>query len=428
MKTAPSSAYLPAALLASTLALPTSGLSFAEVARGALTLTTTGSVAYDTNLSGNTNKIEDTIFTLAPTLDYSREVGLGTIAASLGSSIHRYADFSDLDSEDLFANLAVSLPTPDGARQKGGFNAAYADRTDVDETVGSRVRAKTWSASFSGTYRAGPRTDLRTSLSYNDTTRDTFADTTRWAAGLGFDYSDFLGGFGLEGDYRYADTQSTSFTSGVDTSLDQNSHHVSTGLFYKFVSGLRASVDAGYRWIDRGANEVPNGKSGDSMTFSLRLDGPFLPASRFPKLRSSFAIGLEKGETLGLNDTGSTTVVGNLSLAWQARERTAVTFTAARNQGLSSANLSSVDNSVQLGVTQAIGLKTSLSGTVSQHWSSYPGTGRSDERTRASLNLGYALNQYWQFGSSYAYTLSRSSNDFLDYDRHMVSAFASFKF
>lgn len=429
MKTAPSSAYLPAALLASTLVLPATGLAFAEVARGSLTLTTTGSVAYDTNLSGNTTKLEDTIFTLAPTLGYTRAAGLGSIEAALGTAIHRYADLSDLDSEDYFASLAVDLPTPEGARQAGNFNAGYSDRTDIDEDVGTRIRAKSWTAAFAGTYRAGPRTDLRARFSYGDTTRDTRADTTRWSAAVGFDYSDFLGGFGLQGDYRYSATDSSSYTAGGTTALDQTSHHASTGLFYKFVNGLRASVDAGYRWIDRGANEQAlHPESGDGATFGVRLDGPFLPASRFPKLRSSFGLGLEKGETLGLNDGGSTTLVGNLSLSWQARERTALTFGATRSQGLTSDNLSRVANTVQLGATQRIGQKTSLTGSLSQQWGSFPGTDRSDRRTRASANLSYALNQTWQAGASYAYTLSRSSNDFLDFDRHLVSASVSCRF
>ncbi len=426
MKTAPSSALLPAALLVASVALPATALAFAEIERGSLTITTIGRVAYNTNLMGNATDLDDTVFTLAPTLNYNRAAGLGTIDASFGIAANRYVDYTNLDNEDVSASLQIGLPTPEGARQQGGFNARYTDTTEVDETVATRVRAKTWSTGFSGTYRAGTRTDLRANLSYTDTARDVFSDRTSLSAGLGFDYSDFLGGFGLEGDYRYTDTQSSRLDNTADTSIDQTSHNVSTGLFYKFVSGLRASADVGYRWIDRGRNETADARTSDnSMTFALKLDGPFLPASRFPKLTSSFSLGLQKGQTLGLNDRGSTTLVGSLGLAWQARERTALTFNASRSQGLSSANLSTIDNVVSLGVTQRIGERTNLSGSIAQDWSSYSATGRSDRHTRGALNLGYSLNRNWQAGAGYALTLSRSNNDFIDYDRHIVNAFVS---
>jgi hypothetical protein len=423
MKTTPSLALL-AALFVSAFALTTATFAFTEVARGSLTLTTTGRVAYDSNLVGHASGQGDTVFTLAPTLNYNRAVGLGTISASAGVAINRYADLTAFDSEDLSASLRISLPTPDGARQQGGFSAGYTDKSDIDDTVGDRIRAKTWNAGFAGTYRAGPRVDLRGNFNYTDTTRDTYTDRTQWSAGLGFDYTDFLGGFGLEGDYRYSDTQSSSFLS--IGAIDQTSHGVSSGLFYRFVNGLRASANAGYRWIKRGASETAAGKtSNNSMTFGLHLNGPFLPPSRFPKLTSSFSIGIEKGQTLGLNDNGSSTVVGGLGLSWQARERTALTVNLSRTQGLSTANESSVDNTVSLGLSQRIGDRTSLSASLGQDWSSYPVSHRSSRHTRGALNLGYSLNRHWQTGAAYALTFARGSGTARDYDRHLVSAFVS---
>ena len=427
MKTQPSSVLTAAALLTATLALAANASAFTEVARGALTLTTTGRVAYDSNVVGNATEQEDLVFTVAPTLNYSRAAGLGTIEASLGVSINRYADLTAFDSEDILAAVHVGLPTPEGARQQGSFDAGYSDRSDIDETVGARIRAKTWSTSFTGSYRAGPRTDLRLGASFSDTTRDIFSDQTQWTAGVGLDYNDFLGGFGLSGDYRYTDTESSSFlTVGA---LDQSSHHLAGGVFYKFISGLRASLDAGYRWTDRAASETASGETSDnSFTFGLRLDGPFLPPSRIPKHKSTISLGLEQGQTLGLNDTGSTTLVGGLSLAWQARERTALSFNASRKQGLSSTNLSTVTNMLQLGVEQAVGARGSLSASLGQEWSSFPGTGRDDRRTRGSAGFNYSFNRNWQAGTSYTATLSRSSHALHDYDRHLVSGFLSCTF
>ncbi len=430
MKTAPSSALVPAALVAAAcVLLPASAFAFAEVARGALTLTTTGRVAHDTNLSGNATELGDTVFTLAPTFNYSRAAGLGTIEASLGAALNRYADLGAFDSEDYFASLRVALPTPDGARQQGAFTFAYSDRTDIDEDVGARIRAKGWNTGFTGSFRAGPRTLVRANVSYSDTDRDLLADRTQWNAGVGFDYSDFLGGFGLAGDYRYSATDSSALPGAAGTALDQQSHRVSSGLFYRFASGLRASADVGYRWIDRLASETASGEtSSNSPTFGLRLDGPFLPPSRFPKLTSSFSIGIDKGETLGLNDSGSTTVTGDLSLAWQARERTALTVGASRRQQVGSTNLASVNNSVRFGLRQQIGQRTHVNATIGQDWITYPGTGRDDRRTRASLDLACALNRSWQVGAGYALTLSRSSSSLFDYDRHLVHGFVAYTF
>ena len=413
MKHTPSPVLLAASLLVSASALPSTALAFAEVARGALTLTTTGSVAYDSNIVGNATGKGDTVFTLAPTLNYNRSAGLGTIDASAGVGINRYVELTTFDSEDINSSLRISLPTPEGAHQQGSFLAGYTDLSSIDETIGERIRSKTWQAGFSGTYRAGTRTDLRTNFNYADTIREApnsaptvpapltgvAHDSTVWGGGLGFDYTGFLGGFGLEGDYRYTDTQSTAASAG-GSAINQGSNSVSSGLFYRFTSGLRASADAGYRWIDRSASETASGKTNSNgMTFGLKLEGPFLPASRFPKLKSSFSIGIEKGQSLGINDNGSTTVIGNLSLSWQARERTAFTFSASRTQGLSSTNQSSIVEAVQLGATQRIGERTTVSATLGQDWSSYVGTNRSDSHTRGGLNLSYVLNKNWRGGA-----------------------------
>ena len=423
MKTTPSPVLL-AALSVSAFALTTTTFAFTEIARGSLTLTTTGRVAYDSNLTGNASGQGDTVFTLAPTLNYNRAAGLGTIAASFGVAVNRYADLSAFNSEDILSSLRISLPTPEGARQQGSFSAGYTDLSSIDETVGARIRAKTWRAGFAGTYRAGPRVDLRASLNYADTTRDIYADRTQWNGGLGFDYTDFLGGFGLEGDYRYASTESSSYLA--IRAIDQSSHSLGTGLFYRFVNGLRASANVGYRWIDRAALETAAGKTRNkSMTFGIHLNGPFLPPSRFPKLTSSFSIGVEKGETLGLDDNGSATVVGSLGLAWQARERTALTVNLSRAQGLSTANESSIDNTVSLGLTQRIGDRTNLSASIGQDWSSYPVSGRNSSHTRGALNLGYSLNRNWQTGASYSLTFARGTGSARDYDRHLVAAFVS---
>ncbi|HLP08146.1 MAG TPA: outer membrane beta-barrel protein [Opitutaceae bacterium] len=426
MNTAPKTALLPAALLA-TLVLPATAHALAEFARGSLTLTTIGRISYDTNLLGNSSELDDTIYTLAPTFAYRRAAGLGTIDASAGVSINRYADFTNLDNEGYHASLRVDLPTPEGARQEGVFSANYSDTTDVDETVGARVRATTWGGRFSGTYRAGPRVDLRTNLAYTETSRDVFTDRTQWNAGAGFDYNDFLGGFGLGADYRYTDTVSNS--NGAAGSIDQQSHSLSSGLFYKFISGLRASADVGYRWLKRGQDEtLDRNKDDSSMTFGLRLTGPFLPPTRFPKLESSFSIGYEQGEAVGLNDHGRATLVGNLSLSWHARERTVVSVNASRQQGLSADNLSTVSSSLRLGVTQRIGQRTRASLSLAEEWADFPSTSRNDERTRAGLNLSYSINRTWAAGADYTYTNSRSNNNLLDYDRHVIAGFVSCTF
>lgn len=419
MKTVPSSALLPAALLAA-LALPSTASAFAELARGALTLTTTGRLSYDTNILGNATELDDTLFTLNPSLLYRRAAGLGSLEASGGVAINRYFDYTGLDGEDYFASLRIDLPTPEGANQDGSFSAGYSDSTDIDNTVGARIRARTWNTRFAGTYRVGPRLDLRGSVDYADTTRDLYADRTQWSAGAGFDYHEFLGGFGLKGDYRYADTDSSSH--GSAGALDQQSHSVSSGLFYTFASGLRASADAGYRWTERDRSETLEGdRSEDGMTFGLSLKGPFLPPSRFPKLESSFSIGYQKADALGLGDHGHDTVVGSLALAWQARERTSLKIGADRRQGLSADNYSTVSTSVHAGVTQQIGHHLQATADLAHEWVDFPSTDRNDRRLLAGLHLVYVVNRTWSAGANYNFTHSRSTNDSLDYERDLVS-------
>jgi hypothetical protein len=418
------------------LLITTTGHAFTELARGALTLTTTGQISYDSNILSRNQDVGDTIYTLTPILKYKRAAGLGSIDADLGTSVYRYDTESNFNGEDLFANVRIGLPTPQGARDSGSVGAGYSNRASIDQELSARVRTKEWHADAKESFRIGSRTLIRGDASFSNSTRSSYSDMTQWSVGTGLDYGEFLGGFGVKADYKLTSTDSTDIrgddplhTVSPNTGLDQMSNSISSGIFYKFSSALRASADIGYRWINRSAAETASGKRKDgSMTYSLRIDGPFLPPKQFPKLKSSLSLGFEKGEALGLNDKGSTTLTGNLSLSWQARERTSLQVGANRKQSIGIDNYSSVNSGLDIGAVQQIGEQVSVSAKISQEWIDYVGKNRSDNRTSFNTRVSYFFNKRLEAGVSYLYTISNSNEVLHDYHRRLYTLSATYTF
>lgn len=212
--------------------------------------------------------------------------------------------------------------------------------------------------------------------------------------------------------------------------LDQTTYTLTAGLNRTFAhDALRVGVNYGYRILERSAAETAEGQTrqGGSV-LSASIDGPFLPKKYFPKVESRFGVTYQEAATPGINDTGSKEVTGFLSLGWQARERTRVSFSANRSQRLSADDLSVVSNNVRLALDQT--LRANLIGSLSAgyDWSSFSTVSREDRTASFGAGLRYQFARAWDANLTYAFSSTASDVRESDYDRHLVSLSATFRF
>ncbi len=413
--------------------------AFAEVARGGLTLDTQVSMNYDSNFLGATKVGDDDYYlSLNPQLNYRRRAGIVPTDIFAGVDILRYDTYDSFDSENFSAGLTTKFPTPEGARLTGSLALSYRESTDVDLFVSDRVASKATTVSISAAYQLGLKTSLTESLSYTDTKRSIYSDQEIISNNLGFLYSNFLGqtSFGL----NYQFTDNTSSGSSVQAQgLDQRSHAFSSTLSRPLWGPLSGGITYGYQMLDRSTAETTiNQAEQNGGYFSLSLNGPFLPPSKFPKLKTRASLSYQESTTPGINDTGGKTLTGGIGMSWDARERTSLSIDLDRSLQLSAANFTVENTSASFGITERIGDFTSLSGSISQTWNTFRGVNREDKIFRAIFGARRSLSKAWGLGFNYTYEDNKTDADASaqltqrinrgDYTRHLVSLSANYSF
>ncbi len=381
----------------------TTSYGFAEIARGSLLLETTASATYDSYFLGTAENDPDTIYTLHPSLRYSRNAGRGTINASAGMAFNRHQKNTDVDSDDIRTSLSISLPTVQGARLDGSFNASYNEATVVDIAVNDRIATETFSAGLGLNYRTGDRTRLTESFAYNNSTRDNYSDQETFTNRLAFIYEGFLRNTSL----NLAHSMTLTNTSGdnfTGVGLDQQSHYFSLGLTRPVYANIIGSLSYGYSILERSSAEAgPFDNKTTSSYINASIEGPFLPRRYFPKLDSSASLSYSQSAFAGLNDNASKFLSGNISISWQARERTSFNVKATRGLQLSAADTATENTRASAGFDQSIGRSTNLSGGVGYSWVSHRGSVRKDTILDAGLSLSRNFNKYLRASLGYTY-------------------------
>jgi hypothetical protein len=420
---------LRAALPLLLASVPATSFSFVEIARGALLLQTTGSVTYDSYFIGTVDNDPDTIYSLYPSLRYTRNAGRGTISASAGVAFNRYETNTDLDSDDIRANFSIDLPTVEGARLDGNFTVDYSEATTVDLFVNDRVASETLSTNLAFKYRAGPRVTIAESFAYSESSREIYSDQEMISNQLSLSYKGFLRGTSLILSHGVTFTESSGDNfRGVG--LDQEAHNISLGLSRPLYGEVNGTLSYGYSLLRRSSGETVNGETDNSSAYvSASIDGPFLPRNRFPKLTSSASLSYSQSATAGINDGGGKFLAGNLNLAWSARPRTKLHVRASRSLDLSVSDLSVENTRVGGGFDQQIGRSTGLNGSVGYTWSDYRGVSRSDSTLDANLGISRSFNKYLSAGASYGYQNNQNTSSGFqpgrfaprDYERHTAT-------
>jgi Uncharacterized protein conserved in bacteria len=409
-------------------ALTSSLLGFAEFARGEVLLSTTGRATYDSRVFGGLNPADDYIFTLEPRLIYRREAGLLKLDSHAGLRVNRYEEFQELDSEDFFTSVRLSLPPGTGTVASGSFETSYDERTDVNYDVNARMREKTFHSRLNTLFPTGLKTSVSVGGSYRKEDRAHFNDREIWEGTAAFRYTDFLGGSTFEARYRRLDVESTGLNF-LGVPLDQKSDIYSVSLSRPIYHDVRGSISYGYRVLHRSRAEVAgmSNRAAGSI-IAVNIEGPFLPATRFPKLESSLSFGYQEAETPGIADTGGSRFFGAARLGWHARERTQVYIQARRALELSIEDLTIETTSGEIGVSQSVGNFTHLSASIGYEERDYRTLTRQDEAFTAHVGANYRITQAWSAAANYRLRATDSSSTSADYDRHVVWISATYTF
>jgi hypothetical protein len=411
-------------------ALPSTSYGFAEIARGALLLETTASATYDSYFLGTADNAPDTIYTLHPSLRYTRNAGRGTIAASAGMAFNRYETNTDLDSDDIRANLSIKLPTVEGARLDGNFTASYTEATVVDIVVNDRVATESFNLGLSLNYRTGDRTSLKEAFNYSNSVRDAYSDQETLSNDLTFTYEGFLRGTSLSLSHSMELT-TTSGDNYTGVGLDQQSHGLNLGLSRPIYDSIIGSLNYGYSILTRSDAEVAPGTDNKTTSsyISASVSGPFLPRRYFPKLTSSASLSYSQPAFAGVNDSSGKFLSGDLSVSWAARERTSFTIAATRSMQLSVVDTATENTRLGIGFNQTIGRSTSLAGNLGYNWITHRGSDRNDSIFDAGLTLSHTFNKYLRASTGYTFARNDSSSTGFqpgrfaprDYERHTAT-------
>ncbi len=418
-------------LLSSVLAsLASSPVSAAiPVGRGEISASATAAVVHDSNLFGTADATADTSANLTPRLSYSKKSGLIEASANLGISFIRYFEHDELDAENLDTDATLEISPAARRNYSGLVSAAYRESSDVNLDVNARIDTRAVVLDAKTSLITGPRSQFAFNGNYADTQRSLASDQQILTTELIYAYSDFFYGNALRLAANY-DTLSTSGENARGVALDQKSYSATAGLNRTLArDAVRFGFNYGYRVVTRSAEETAMGTTRQSgSVLSALLEGPFLPRKYFPKVQSSLTLSYQDAATPGINDTGSKEIAGALRLAWDARERTRVRFSAQRTQRLAVNDLTVVSTSVQLGLDQTLRLNLTGTLTASYDWSSYDALARDDRTASFSGSLRYTVGRAWDARLSYFFQSVSSSQPTSTFDRHVATLSVSYQF
>lgn len=399
-----------------------------QVGSGAVQVETSLTGVYDSNLSGAADGASDYYLNFHPVLHYRRPGGRFATDAHAGVRIKRYHDRTESDSEDADIrfdwNMARAGEDTTGAKLSFG----YQENTDAAPDVNRLVRTKNFFATTSGEVLLARRSLLSAALAYRDSRHSIGSDQKLSSQRIGYDYVGFTDGTTLGVDFFHQAGESKSSLTG-DPVLDQTSETISAKASRPIYAGLKGAITYGYRWLDRGEREALLGLMDESGGFyGASLEGSFLPQRYFPKTTGTFRIAYEQAATPGLNDFSRERLVGEINVAWAARETTSVRFFARRSQDLSIDDNTVVNESTGLTLSQQLGNFVRSEFALLYTNADFANLGRTDQRYEARAGASYRINRTWSSGMNYSFLHSTSNFSVANYDRHLVSGNVSYAF
>ncbi len=401
--------------------------AFYEFGRGELLLSTTASATYDSRVNGGLNSEDDLIFSIYPEFRYLRDAAQIKLEGSAGVRVNRYLDYGEYDSEDIRTNLVVRFPPDIGPRVSGVARLAYNESVDINYDVNERISTDTFLAHGEATIVTGLKTSVDLSAIFTDTDRDIYGTMEHLNLNAGFNYRNFLGG--SVASLRYRRLEASTQRTFSATEIDQNSDTFTVAFSRPVFGDVRGSISYGYRILRRDAAETTVRETEDNGSiFTVGLEGPFLPRSKFPKLTSGLYFSYQRAETPGVNDVGGNRIAGRLNIRWQARETTQIGINAERNQVLSVNNLTTESTRIYLNLDQDIGHFVKGFARLGYEERDYRGLTRNDDVYIASIGASYRATRAWTMSGNYRFRDSHSTLSLADYARHLVTISANYTF
>lgn len=357
-----------------------------ELDRAVITLNTQASVAYDSNILGRLDDESDTMLTFAPTLEYRREGGRGSMVFTLGSRFVHYLDNDDRNHEDFSFGGLITVPVSPDSPFSGSFNASFSDATRVDETVGNLVKSDSLRFGGSAAYAFSERLSGTGSLAWGSTDNENFGDHESFNLSVGISLQQFLfRRLPLSVSYGYSTHESTNDT-GTARELDTVSHSLNFGTSGQISPKVSGSVSVGVRDTDDSGTQFANGRS------------------------------------------GGTGVVASTSLNWTADELNAVSLSLTKSLGVAADNQSIDTTRVGLSWNRRLSEQLTANAGIAHSWNSYRATTRDDEYLTLNAGLNYQIRRHWSAGLSYSYSDNSSNIRAIQFQRHVLGASLSARF
>ena len=400
---------------------------FAEIERGELLLATTAAGTFDSDIQGGPNGREDYIYSLYPDLLFKRDAALVKLDTGVGVTFNRFQTYSQFDSNDADAHFDLGLSPDAGLPGSGTFQIGYAEKNDIDYDLSQRVRSKSLASQLDTLFPLSLKTSISVQGSFNRVDRGSFGTQQTEGGGAAFNYENFLYGTNLSLAYRRLGASASSVEGSP--AIDQNSNSYLAILSHPILGDLKASATYGYRFLDRSASETLTGETRvDGPFYSVGLEGPFLPQSVFPKLKSSLSVSYEEAATPGINDLGGNRVVANASLSWDATDTTRFKVRVARLQELASINTTVVTSEALAEMSQDIGhfVHAAIGGGAERL--EYQGIGRRDNVGTAFARADYNATKSFLVGIDYSLHSTSSTEALAGFSRDLVKLYATYTF
>ncbi|HYD84015.1 MAG TPA: outer membrane beta-barrel protein [Opitutus sp.] len=332
----------------------------------------TYSIGLDTNVFTRSADQESFTQNFSFSADYSRQAGLISVTANIGTSTGRFESIRNQDFAD--PSLSVAFRKRYG-RTTGSLRLQTRRESQPDPDAGQRTEAWNHNMALDVRYPVNDRyffTNGFSALTKLYTNKSSFSDLTSFSDSIAINYA-YTSKLDLNAAYKFGYSQTSHNTNAFDQSLTVGA---SGGILPK----LSGSLNMG---VTRRANET-----------SIGIDEVF----------TGFSSGT--------------------SLKWLYSRR--LTFTADLNSDFSttSTDITVLRTSGGLHATASLSSKYIVGSGITYTISNFlgiAGAGRRDEMLQFDASLGLALTTHIRTSVAYSYMLNRSNFPGSDFERHTAA-------
>ena len=327
--------------------------------------------AYDTEIRARNSGEEDFIFTVRPSLVYSRSSKNIDISASVGFISRTYLDYDEYSDTDVSFDLSIS-PNAEmrTSRIRSSASLILNTETRADDATGEIITVQNYGARGQVIYDPNRFYDIIGGVSYNK--RDPDSDISSYTA---------------------------TETTGVSLSI-----LVPRSEFINWSAGIEYQDSKS----DRGLT------NGDGLTYFVGLSGRLLP-----KLSGNVSVGIQDRSYDTIDNQTSPYL--SAGLTWQVDDLSSVNLTASQGLGTTLDDRASENLEVRLSGNRQ--LSRDLSGSVylgysrDQYDSSTASLVRDDKEYFLGGSLQYKLVRWGSIGVDVRYSDQSSSQEVYEFDR-----------